>query len=88
MQDMTQEDVKELLRVLPAQKKYDCLYFDIGLLSRATLELLESCQVIYMPEAVTQIQLSKKEAFERNMYRDGYKDFIEKIQYFQTRRLQ
>ncbi len=88
LQDMTQGDARELLRVLPTQKKYECFYFDIGLLSRATLELLESCRVIYMPEAVTQMQLSKKEAFERNMYREGKEQLVRKIQYFQGRRKQ
>lgn len=78
---MTREDMEELLQVILFQSEYDKIVFDIGYIGSATLCLLERAGCIYMPEAMTDIQKSKAESFERLLAREGLEEILHKRKY-------
>ena len=75
---MTKEDMHDFLSILLEQTDYEIILFDIGLFSEAAGYLMEKCEVIYMPEPKGKIQISKMEAFEKNLKKSGKEKMLEK----------
>lgn len=75
---LTKEDMTEFLQVLINQTEYGIFIFDIGLLTEAGSYLMEHCHKLYMPMPKNQMQISKKDAFEKNLHSSGKGTVLEK----------
>lgn len=77
---LSSEDIKRLLKALLRQTEYEKILFDIGYMGDATLYLLEQCDQLYMPEAVSRTQRSKEQAFFRFLQREDCERLSQRFQ--------
>lgn len=66
------EDIRRFIKVLLQETEYEKVVFDIGYLNDSSLYLMEQCNRLYMPRAVTKTQKSKEEAFFHFLKREEY----------------
>jgi hypothetical protein len=66
------EDIRHFLKVLLQQTEYGKIIFDIGFMSDAVLYLLDRCNAVHMPKAVTVTQKRKQQSFIDFLQREGY----------------
>lgn len=72
-------DLQYFLEVLQCQTDYDCVVFDIGYLSEATLWLMEQSSRVCMPLPHTDCQRLKRQSFQRFLLREEREGLIEKF---------
>lgn len=77
---LNREDICHFFEVLSHQTDYDSIVFDIGYLNEAVLYLMEQCNRLYMPKAVTEKQQSKERAFWRFLLREDYEQLAQSFQ--------
>lgn len=77
---LNREDICHFLEVLSHQTDYDSIVFDIGYLNEAVLYLMEQCNQLYMPKAITEKQQSKERAFRRFLLREDYEQLAQSFQ--------
>ncbi len=78
---MTIPDLQRLLQVLAEESAYQKILFDIGYLGETTLELMRSCDILYLPKAVSEIQQNKQISFEQLLLREGDQELVERIRF-------
>lgn len=78
---MTVADMQRLLHVLAEETEYQKIFFDIGYIGESALELMRCCDVLYLPNAQSEIQHNKQIAFEQLLIREGEREMLERIRF-------
>lgn len=74
------EDMSRFIKVLLQETEYERVVFDIGYLNDSSLYLLENCNRLYMPRALTETQRSKEDAFFRFLQREEYDEIAQQFE--------
>lgn len=68
---ITADDMEYFTDVLNKETVYEKIIFDIGYINKASLRLLEICDVVLLPEPSDIIQENKQNSFKRLLVRNG-----------------
>lgn len=78
---MRKEDLQKLLEVLAEETEYQKIIFDIGFISETSLELMRSCDCLYLPLPCSEVQKKKQESFQKLLLREGMEETAGRIQF-------
>lgn len=68
-----------LLKAIAAESNYECILVDMGSCRRAAAEIMELCQIVYMPIKEDSVSIAKLEEFDHYLERSGKEGLKEKI---------
>lgn len=68
-----------LIRTIAEEGAYETVLVDLGSCRRAAADIMELCQVVYMPIKEDSVSLAKLEEFEQYLVRSGKEGLKEKI---------
>ncbi len=80
LSSMTSEDIKGFLMCLAGEGVYDSVIVDMGQFGRMAAEILDSCQIVYMPVKEDIISAAKIEIFEEYLEASGRQKLKKRIQ--------
>lgn len=82
LSQITGEDVLELLRKIALETNYEIIILDMGTMGKHAVQIMEACDVVYMPVKEDCISVAKLEEFEEYLEvsgKAGLKDRIQKL---------
>ena len=77
---MSSGQIAEFLECVAGEGVYDCIIVDVGQYGRLAADILDVCQVVYMPIREDGISMLKIEVFEEYLEASGRRKLREKIQ--------
>lgn len=80
LSQITGRDVLELLNKLSAESGYETIIVDMGHMGKHAVEIMEACEVVYMPVKEDCISAAKLEEFEEYLEASGKKRLKDRIQ--------